>query len=700
MVPAQTQKGSLKELNLAVSYRSDSGNIVDQFYVPCLERASTYRRAVGYFTSSGLAVAARGLASFIQGVGTMFLVASPHLEEQDCQAITRGYEARHDVVTRTLVRCFDAAVEDIVRDRLACLAWLVANERLEIKVALPRTEGGKYRRGIYHEKLGLFTDDEGDTIAFSGSSNETAGGLVDNFESIDVFWSWEDQQKRVAIKEENFKRLWENGTPNLDILPFPQAAYEGLLRFLPPSPPLIDPESAHTRRFHVGPTPRPRVGFGVPEGLRLWDYQTVAMGKWFENVCRGIYEMATGTGKTVTALSSAVKLFDREHKLGVVILVPFQHLVDQWDEVARGFGLLPVKCYESTASWRETLADQVTDLNIGARNVVCAIATHKTSSSPPFADTIGRLQKPLLVIADEVHHLGAREYSKALIPAAKFRLGLSATPMRWLDPEGNSLLQGYFEKTVFSFPLEEAIEKGFLCHYDYHPHVVPLEPDEFDRYESVSLQVARIFNHAERDERARNRLDFLLRERAEILNCARGKLNTLRTMLTEPEQITSTLFYCAPGQIDNVVHLLANDLRMRVRRFTAEENVDERQFLLAEFEESKLQALVAMKCLDEGVDVPATRTAYILASSSNPREFIQRRGRILRLHPNKHRATIHDLIAIPPKERLHPEVSECERKLLRRELARFKEFASAADNQYQATEQIMEIAREYEVLDF
>jgi superfamily II DNA or RNA helicase len=700
MAEAQTPKVSLRGLSLAVSYRSDTGNIVDQFYIPCLERATTYRRAVGYFTSSGLAVAARGLASFIQGLGRMFLVASPYLEEQDCQAISRGYEARHDVVTRALVRCFDAAMEDIVRDRLACLAWLVANERLEIKVALPRAEGGEYRRGIYHEKLGLFTDDDDDTVAFSGSSNETAGGLVDNFESIDVFWSWEDQQKRVGIKEENFKRLWENGTPSLEVYPFPQAVRERLLQFRPPSPPLIDPESARTRRVQIGSPPRPRVGFGIPEGLRPWDYQIAAIGKWFEHGCRGIYEMATGTGKTVTALCSAVELFGRERELAVAIFVPFQHLVDQWDEVARGFGLLPVKCYESTASWREKLSDQVTDLNIGARNVVCAIATHKTASSPPFADTLGSLQKPLLVIADEVHHLGAPEYSKAMLPASKFRLGLSATPMRWLDPDGNALLRGYFENTVFSFPLQEAIEKGFLCHYDYHPHVVPLERDEFDRYESVSLQIARIFNQAEKDERARTRLDFLLRERAEILNCARSKLDTLRTLTTEPERITYTLFYCAPGQIDDVVHLLAHDLRLRVRRFTAEESADERQYLLSEFEQTKLQGLVAMKCLDEGVDVPATRTAFILASSSNPREFIQRRGRILRLHPNKRRATIHDLITIPPRERLHPDASECERKLLRRELARFKEFASAADNQYRATEQILEIAREYQVLDF
>lgn len=692
------RKRLLSDLELGVSYRSDSGNIIDEFYVPCLERAVLYERAVGYFTSSGLSAAAKGLTAFIEGPGKMKLVASPHLDEEDCVAIAKGYEARHNVVARALLRAFEGNFDDVVKDRVACLAWLVANDRLEIKVALPRAGDTGYRRGLYHEKIGLFTDDQGNKVAFSGSPNETEGGLVDNFESIDVFWSWDDPQRRIAVKETNFQRLWMDVTPKLEIIPFPEAVRQRLLEFRKNPLPQVDPESSKVRPVRI--TSRPPSNYEIPERFKLRDYQNNATNAWFENGCKGIYEMATGTGKTVTALCSGGELFRRAPALAVAILVPFQHLVDQWDDVARNFGLVPVKCYESTMSWREPLADQVTDLNIGVRKIVCAIATHKTASLPTFASVLGQLRKHLLVIGDEVHHLGAPEYSKALLPQAEFRLGLSATPMRWLDPVGNQILANYFDKTVFSYSLQDAISGGFLCHYDYFPHLVALEESEFEHYEEVSTQIARLWSRAKEDEQVSSRLDFLLRERTDVLNCAVRKIEALKQLLVDPQTVQFSLFYCAPCQIDDVVRLLAEELHMRIRRFTAEENIEERVLLLREFEEGKQQGLVAMKCLDEGVDVPATKTAFILASSSNPREFVQRRGRILRTHPSKKRAIIHDFIAVPPSSDAKPEINEVEQKILRRELLRFKEFAAAADNEYSATASIVDFARKFGVLDF
>lgn len=691
----------LQDLNLKISYRSDMGSIVDLFYNPCLERSIFYRRAVGYFTSGGLSIAARGLSSFIRGSGKMMLVASPYLNEDDCGAISQGYEARNDVITRALIRSFDSDMDALVRNRLSCLAWLIANERLEIKIAVRKPQAGMpFRAGLYHEKIGIFEDSKGNKIAFSGSSNETVGGLIDNFETLDIFWSWDDPQGRVALKEQQFNDLWDDRTPSLEVLSFPRAAYERLLKFKEEFPPLLDPES-------ITPSPRPvvtlkkmRRAFGVPESITLRDYQKSAIEEWVKNEFRGIFEMATGTGKTVTALSSAVELFKREQTLGIIILAPYIHLIDQWEEVALDFGLSPVKCYESTSSWREKLKDQVTDFNIGARRIICVIVTHTTACQLPFTEIVSRIKGPLLLIADEVHHLGASIFSKGLIPNAQFRLGLSATPGRWLDPTGNQILTNYFGKVVFSFPLQDAIAKGFLCRYEYHAHIVPLDADEMRRYEDISVQISKIWVQASKDERMQEKLDSLLRERANILNCASGKIPLLKKLLPNPPEIKHVLFYCTHGQIDDVIDLLAGTLSMRVRRFTAEESRRERQILLSDFENGEIQGLVAMKCLDEGVDVPATKTAYILASSSNPREFIQRRGRILRLHPNKHRSVIHDLIAVPPASEGQAPLKECERVLLRRELARFKEFASAADNEYEATAQILDVASRFQVLDF
>lgn len=692
--------GSFRELDLRVSYRSDIGNIVDLFYTPCLERAVSYRRAVGFFTSSGLAAAARGLASFIQGAGTMFLVASPHLDEADCKAITIGYEARYDIITRSLLRGLETEMDDLVKDRLATLAWLVAHERLEVKIAIKKIKPGySFPIGIYHEKLGIFADADGNKVAFSGSSNETAGGLIDNFEAVDVFWSWDDPQGRVALKENNFEELWNNRTSTLEVIPFPQAAYARLLQFKRDQPPRTDPESDRSK-MRGTTSKRVPSGFGIPQEVKLRQYQETAIEAWFKNDCRGVFEMATGTGKTVTALAAAARLFQTEKALAIVILAPFIHLVDQWDEVATTFGLVPLKCYENSSSWTETFSDRVTDLNIRARKVFCAIATHDTASRPTFIQALGNVRTSLLVIADEVHHLGAESLSRGLPATAKFRLGLSATPERWFDPEGSRVLTDYFSRTVFSFPLQQAIAEGYLCHYEYCPQLVTLDDDEVERYEALTTQIARLWGHSQADEQAQTRLGFLLRERADVLNCARNKVAVLRHLIQDPENLTHTLFYCAPGQIDDVVRLLAGDLRMRVRRFTAEESRHERQGLLEEFDAGDMQALVAMKCLDEGVDVPATKTAFILASSSNPREFIQRRGRILRTHPHKRRATIYDLIAVPPQPKRGSPVSESERSIIRRELSRFKEFASAADNEYEATSVILTIATSFQILDF
>src|SRR5882724_10456420 len=239
--------GLLTELNLGTEYRSDTSDTIKDFYLPCLQRSSVYRRAVGYFTSRGLAVAAQGVAALLSAGGVMRLVASPRLEADDLEAIRKGYVAREDVVIRALIASIENVEDEIVRDRLGVLAWLVAEGRLDVRIAVPLYETGEVKVGIYHEKLGLFSDDAGNVVAFTGSPNETAGGLVDNFETIDVFCSWDDPQCRVARKIDNFERLWSNKTKGLSVLDFPAAVREQLLKYrnsrtgaVPPTPPVVN----------------------------------------------------------------------------------------------------------------------------------------------------------------------------------------------------------------------------------------------------------------------------------------------------------------------------------------------------------------------------------------------------------------------------------------------------------------------------
>lgn len=674
----------LRDLDLRPEYRSDQGDPLREFYIPCLERSTQYSRAVGYFTSDGLSLSARGLSRFAQGSGQMRLVASPVLTEDDQEAMLRGYRARADVVEHALLGQLNLGdLTTFQIRRLACLAWLIAEQRLEIRIAV-RTE--PRARGIYHEKMGIFQDATGDIVAFSGSSNETVGGLLNNFETIDVFMSWEDPQGRVNRKAHNFERLWVNETPGLEVISFPEAARRRLLEIKPERPPSDDPELEIASPARLGALVDETCR--TPPEIKIRPYQLEALRAWMTNDYQGIFEMATGTGKTITALNAVSHLAERHEQLAVVVLVPYQHLVDQWAGEAHQFGLKPVRGYGSSATWQPRLRERLDLYNAGARSVVSLIATHAASATPEFAHLFQDIRPPLVLVADEVHHLGAQSGRASLLDIATARLGLSATPQRWMDPEGTGFLLSYFDGVVFEYSLGEAIDHGHLTPYEYTPELVQLTPEEIAEYARLTRLIASAFQDARGDQR----LGHLLRQRSDLLNRAEGKLDLLPDLIEAPRQTQHTLFYCAPGQIDEVIELLGHQLAMQVHRFTARENPKDRQNLLSRFSDGRLQALVAMRCLDEGVDVPSTRSAFLLASSGNPREFIQRRGRILRRAPGKTRARITDLVAVPALESLTADAVDTERRIMERELRRFVEFADHALNTHTAKERLWPIA--------
>ncbi len=309
------------------------------------------------------------------------------------------------------------------------------------------------------------------------------------------------------------------------------------------------------------------------------------------------------------------------------------------------------------------------------------------------------MKRSAVLVADEVHHFGAERTLQKLTDVFDYRLGLSATPDRWFDEKGTKTLRAYFGETIYEFSLDKAIEKGYLCPYYYHPHLVELTEDEFEEYERLTERISKLY-HANDSDEPNEALERLLIQRATLLNRAKNKLAKLAELLAdEIDSLHHTLFYCASGRITSVIDLLT-DLGLRIAKFTAEESAGERQVLLEMFASGHLQALVAMKCLDEGVDVPSTRTVYILASSSNPKEFIQRRGRILRQSPGKEHAEIHDLIAVPPTDyrEYPPSTFRTERKIIARELQRFNEFAGMALNKFEARDKIWELAKNYNLL--
>lgn len=686
---------TLKDLNFSNRLDTSSSDLTEDFFVPTLSAACRYDRGVGFFSSGWIRITSKGLIAFAANGGKARWVTSPILSEEDWEALRIGDEAKYDPVLRaSLQRNISDLERALEKDSLSALAWMVADGILSFKLALPRN---KLEQGEFHDKFGIFTDINGSQVSFNGSYNDSIQGTR-NYESIKIFRRWDPAfEELVADDVERFERLWNNQDGNVRVFDLPEAAKEQILKLRKFDRPYSKPQWMAQDGNRIRYSPAKPV---LPDNLKLRDYQTEAVDAWFEYKCRGFLEMATGSGKTITSLAASVRLFEQEKRLAVILAVPYQHLVDQWNKEARAFGYRPVLAYRSKRQWLNKLNTEVMDYNAGYRQFISVITTHQTFISPEFQETIGRFDGPALLIADEAHHLGAEQSQQNYPNHILFRLALSATPDRWFDEEGTYSLRDYFGETVFSFPLEKAIGVCLTPYY-YYPHLVSLTDEELEQYEDITVKIARLMGRE--DESGQNALKMMLIRRAQLLNRAQNKLVVLSDLIDQQSDIKHTLFYCAPGQIDEALPVLGLEKGLIVQRFTAEEDTKDRRQRLEDFERGLLQGLVAMKCLDEGVDVPSTKTAYLLASSSNPREFIQRRGRILRQAPGKNFSVVHDLITVPPNawSGTPSGVSfDAERGLIRKELQRFKEFAGPAKNKHQAIDVIWKIAKRYGLMDF
>ena len=418
----------LEEISLKQSYRTSRDELLKAFYVPCLSEATAYSRAVGYFTSHILSAAAAGLEPFIERGGRMRLVASPMLDKADADAISEGYTARNvglveTSIAESLLRELRVDIPDVERERLGFLAWMIAESLLDIKIALVSTNSGL---GIYHEKVGVFSDDLGGRVAFSGSANESVGGMVSNFESIEVFRSWiQEDTGRLEEKEEDFRNLWSNATSGLRIYDFPEAAKAELLRFRPPHQPGHGPAIAGSV---AALWPARVVKASIPDGVSIRRYQWEAIQSWLISDGRGIWRMATGTGKTITALTLIQRLVDRaeEGPWLIVVVCPFRHLVDQWFREALRFGMAAVRCYESRDRWAEDLSDAMAACRSEAVPFALAVTTNATFTSNYFVEQIASWRSGnFLLVGDEVHNLGSEAFRSCLPSNATHRLGLS-----------------------------------------------------------------------------------------------------------------------------------------------------------------------------------------------------------------------------------------------------------------------------------
>ncbi len=702
---------SLQDIPFQLSYRTGRNDMVRDFFVPCLESAILYRRAAGYFSSSGLALAARGVASLASRGGKMRLVVSPHLQPDDVEALHAARDNPTDFI-RSIAAKSLADIEDaLIKDRLNALAWLAAAGLLEIKLALRLDEKGNYSRGIFHEKAGIFTDGVGNHVAFSGSSNETAGGLVENFESIKAFCSWKDSEGRVQEEIDNFEALWNNSTPGLRIMEFSRAGRELLERYRDPEqPPPGLPK-------HRAEEPASVCEFRPPAGFDLRPYQADAIRAWSKAGGKGIFSMATGSGKTLTALTLASKVAEKNRSFVLIIVCPFINLCRQWIREISAFGVNPVAAFEGRDRWQTLMEEGYQRVSVGLSPIHAIVTTNATFMGESFQT---RLQSRVasgafhhLLIADEVHNLGASGIKETLPEGITMRLGLSATPDRHFDPVGTKAVLDYFGGEVFTYTLDQAIADGRLCPYRYYPVVVELTEPEAEEYAEISSKLAKIMPGADMSEEIGQGAMRLLIKRARLLGSAANKMPALDTLIASlPERPQKAIFYCGDGrttdcitddevrQIQAVARLLGEKHGLRVRNFTYRESSQEREEILRDLSSGFLDGVVAIRCLDEGIDLPDLRMGFLLASSTNPRQFVQRRGRLLRNSPGKSRAIIHDFVVAPPNyDGIHDdEAFNMERRFFQRELTRIVEFCRMAENGPEALNSLSRLRMQYNLL--
>lgn len=684
---------SFKELKIKKEYRSLLDNMAKEFYIPLLKETLSYKRAVGFFASSILVEISKGILNLVKNGGHIQIITSPKLTDEDINAIRAGYADRKSIVKNAIKREIKSPEDDYQSDKLNLLANLISDGILDIKIAITEENN---RIGMYHEKVGIMIDREGNKIAFSGSMNETANALLANYETIDVFCDWNGEEERVKAKETAFDAIWNKMESHIITYDMDEISDELIQKYRTS---IIDYNKYDDSKDIIVNEEQNLTFFKVPKDVEFYEYQKQAISKWIDRGFCGIYDMATGSGKTYTALGSICQLSKiLKEKIAVIIVAPYQHLVEQWVDDIIDFNVKPIVAYSYPGqNWRTEFNDSVIGYNVGVINNFCVITTNATFSSNDFQEILKKFKKHFCFVVDEAHNIGASKIGQLLPKKARYRLGLSATIERFGDESGTETIYKYFGyPPCIKFSLKDAIDNKFLTPYNYHPILVYLNSEELDAYNELTRQIiisgARSIDKSERN----TYLELLLIKRARIIAGCKEKVDKLLEIMEPFKNDSHILVYCGATkydrndlsddsqirQIDEINYRLYADLGMKVRKFTSTENKKDRKEIKELFVTEGIQVITAIKCLDEGVNIPAINKAFILASSTNPKEYIQRRGRVLRKYPGKTYADIYDFITLPRRltevKYCNDEEKKMDLSLVRHEFERLEEFAEAA----------------------
>lgn len=659
---------SFKDLNIKIKYDSDNDDILNDFYIPVLSNAKKYYRLAGFFDSSTLASAASGMENFIKNNGKMELICNVKLNKHDFEQIEKAERNPEEIIAEKFIDDLNSITDNFILNHIKALGWMLVHKNLEIKIAFPKNQ-----IGIFHPKIGVLIDNEDNELSFSGSENETTSGWQNNIEEFKVFCSWKNgHEDFIESDRESFFKYWEDLALRTKTISIPEIIKEKLIKIAPDNLTELNFTSYKNMK---------------KDTINLRDYQKEAILSWFENDKKGIFNMATGTGKTYTALGCLKKLIEKkkDDNFLTIIVCPQKHLINQWkDQLPHFIKSETLLAYSDNNSWKSDLEDIFIDYDFGILEYPIVLTTHNTFSSPKFIKMMNSFEGETFLIVDEVHGVGSNKFRYGLLEKYDYRLGLSATPERWYDEEGTEIINNYFNGCVYSFSMKKALKEGFLTHYNYYPKFVELNEDELEEYFYYTTLIATLLSKNKKTDRDNKNIDSYSLKRQKIVNNADSKYNSLKKFLDEHIKIKNLIVYCSPEQIVKVEKILKSK-DLFISKFTGEEKtnpseeyggISQREYILNNFANGEYDALVAMKCLDEGVDIPSAENAVLMSSTSNPREYVQRRGRILRKSPGKKIANIYDYIVSPDLEKC----SELEKKILTKELKRYNEFAMLANN--------------------
>lgn len=659
---------TFKEFAIEKSYiNRGSNNFLDSLLKPALREAAYYRRSVGFFSSSVFSLLLNSLPSFIRNNGKIHLIVSPELSNDDIKAIQLGYEKKSDLLNRRFLEDFDAEIRLFDDVGLDTLAELVARGILDVKVASVKNDFG-----IYHDKLGILTDKVGNNVVFYGSPNSSANAYLNNYEKIRVVRDW-IQGEGEAVRDEisEFDSMWEDRNPYLEVFDFMESVKECIL--------VVKEERSRGKK--------------VKDPIELYDYQKDAIQAWVDKGFRGFYVMATGTGKTWTAIYSAKRLLE-EHKCLIVIAAPYKHLVRQWAEDVNK--LFPdaetVLISSENPQWYTISKRLVLSQQYHPEKQIILITTIKSFYSAKFEKVINLSDEEKLLIVDEAHRFTQRPEN--LRRAYSYMLGLSATPINGKQNESGIALLDFFGGLAYNLPIEEALERNFLVHYNYFPVYVTATSAEEENFNAISSNMAGCFRDGVLIDR--ERFVKYVRARLRIMGMAEEKLARIKTFVDQIKEKDHFVVYCGDGRLfdeqdEEIRHIQfvqnqMDDMGIRTSQFTANENMDRRMELVDMFNKQEIDALVAIRCLDEGINIPSIKSALILSSNDDYREFVQRRGRILRKYKGKKSADIYDVVVLPS--------AMCP-KMAIIELRRYYEYAKLALNKEERLAELQTLLSQY-----